>query len=217
MSIFDNIKKAFTGGEEPEESTEPAHHHHHHAEAEEEVSPETYIAALEAQRAEKDRYFRSSAYSPLEPEDQQSFTGLSYYPPDPAFQYTLPLQRAEDEEPLTFQTSTGDEQTYYRAGTVEFEVDGEPARLAIYRSAEHDELFLPFRDATSGKETYGAGRYLEPIELAEGMIVVDFNLAYNPYCAYSPAFSCPLPPIENWLKVPIRAGEKNYKESDSTD
>ena len=108
------------------------------------------------------------------------------------------------------QTSTGDEQSYYRLGTVEFEVEGQPARLAVYKSAQHDELFLPFRDATSGKETYGAGRYLEPVESSDGKLLVDFNLAYNPYCAYSEHYSCPLPPLENWLKVPIRAGEKGY-------
>jgi uncharacterized protein (DUF1684 family) len=125
----------------------------------------------------------------------------------------LTLQEAEQIEEFTIQTSTDDELTYYRIGTVEFEIGGEAATLAVYKSPHHDDLFLPFRDATSGQETYGAGRYLEPVELGGGKLLVDFNLAYNPYCAYSEHYSCPLPPLENWLKLPIRAGEQDYNSS----
>jgi uncharacterized protein (DUF1684 family) len=206
LSIFDTIKKAFNSDNKHDieiTSSEPKPIQ----------SPEaTYMAALETERAEKDMYFRRDPYRPIE--DRQNFSGLNYYPPDPAFRFTLPLQRVEPER-LIFQTSTGDEREYQRLGTIEFEIEGQPARLAIYKSEDYDELFLPFRDATSGTETYGAGRYLEPVELANNELLVDFNLAYNPYCAYSEAFSCPLPPAENWLKVPIRAGEKKYyKEND---
>jgi uncharacterized protein (DUF1684 family) len=202
MSVFDTIKKAITGDKPQRKDTRPP-------ESGSALSPEeAYIAAIEAQRVEKDSHFRRDPYSPIE--DRLNFTGLNYYPPDPAFRFTLPLRHVE-AEPLTFQTNTGDERVYYRLGTVEFEVDGQPAQLTIYKSEDYDELFLPFRDATSGTETYGAGRYLEPLELANGELLIDFNLAYNPYCAYSPDFSCPLPPVQNWLKVPIRAGEKNTK------
>lgn len=201
MNILNNLKKAFGS-----QSTQPA---------EAELQPQAkaqpatfYLDTIEAERVEKDRFFRSSPYSPIE--DRANFTGLNYYPPDLAWRFELPLQEAVKVEELTMQTSTGDEQSYYRLGTVEFEVEGQPARLAVYKSAQHDELFLPFRDATSGKETYGAGRYLEPVESSDGKLLVDFNLAYNPYCAYSEHYSCPLPPLENWLKVPIRAGEKGY-------
>lgn len=203
MSILETIKKAFTGDKQADaEDTSSAAKLAASAE-------DTFTARLEVERAEKDMYFRRDPYGPIE--DRQNFAGLNYYPPDPAFRFTLPLQRVEPQ-PLTFQTSTGDERVYQRIGTVQFEVEGQPAQLAIYQSEDIDELFLPFRDATSGKETYGAGRYLEPVELANGEILVDFNLAYNPYCAYSEAFSCPLPPVENWLKVPIRAGEKLYQK-----
>jgi uncharacterized protein (DUF1684 family) len=201
LRIFDTLKKAFTGDDKltPNKPT---------AEQKSEPAPDTYVAAIEAERAEKDYYLRRDPYSPIE--DRQSFTGLNYYPPDPAFRFTLALNPVEPE-PLTFQTSTGDERVYQRIGTVEFEVEDQSAQLAIYKSEDYDELFLPFRDATSGVETYGAGRYLEPVELGSGELLVDFNLAYNPYCAYSEAFSCPLPPVENCLKVAIRAGEKKYK------
>ena len=204
MSIFDTLKKAFTGNNQTVQNEQTT-------QQKSEPSPHTYIAAIEAERVEKDYYLRRDPYSPIE--DRVSFAGLSYYPPDPAFRFTLPLHPVEPE-PLTFQTNTGDERVYQRIGTVEFEVEGQPAQLAVYKSEDYDELFLPFRDATSSTETYGAGRYLEPVELANGQLLVDFNLAYNPYCAYSEAFSCPLPPVENWLKVAIRAGEKKYNQDE---
>ncbi len=217
MSLFDAVKKVFTGGS----ASHPVGGKSSNSESLADESKlarspeEIYIAALEAQRAEKDSYLRRDPYSPIE--DRVNFAGLNYYPPSPALRLTLLLHRTQPE-PLTFQTSTGDERVYNRIGTVEFEVDGRPVQLAIYRSEEYDELFLPFRDATSGQETYGAGRYLEPVDLGNDQILVDFNLAYNPYCAYSPDFSCPLPPVENWLTtVAIRAGEKVYKKPDPTD
>ena len=202
MGILSNIKQIFSGQEGSHTKQADTDY--------QELSPSFYIGTIEASRVEKDRFFRSSPYSPLA--DRANFSGLDYYPPDPNLRLTLPLQRAENPEPLTFQTSTGDERVYYRLGTVEFEVEGETAKLAIYKSDDHDELFLPFHDATSGKETYGAGRYLEPEELPGDKVLVDFNLAYNPYCAYVDDYSCPLPPFENHLKIPIRAGEKAYKK-----
>jgi hypothetical protein len=202
MGILDNIKKVFTGDDAT--SVEPPQSE------QKELPTSFYLDAIEAQRAEKDRFFRSSPYSPIE--DRLNFSGLNYYPPDPNYRFSLPLQPVEEPEPLIFQTSTGDEQTYYRIGTVEFEVEGQPGRLAVYRSPHHDELFLPFRDATSGTETYGAGRYLEPEEQANGELLVDFNLAYNPFCAYSDSYSCPIPPFENHLKIAIHAGEKAFKK-----
>lgn len=209
MSIFKGLKKVLGGNK----SSDP--NNLLPAELKLTSAPEdSYVASIEAQRAEKDYYLRRDPYSPIE--DRVNFIGLNYYPPDPALRFTLSLHRVEPE-PLTFQTSTGDERVYQRIGTVAFEVEGQPAQLVIYKSEDYDELFLPFRDATSGSETYGAGRYLEPIALGSSELLVDFNLAYNPYCAYSDAFSCPLPPVENWLTtVPIRAGEKIYKKPEST-
>jgi hypothetical protein len=93
---------------------------------------------------------------------------------------------------------------------VHFDVDGRTATLTLFGSHDSDDLFLPFRDATSGQETYGAGRYIDVGAARDGRVTVDFNLAYNPYCAYNPSYSCPLPPRENWLDVPIRAGEQDY-------
>ena len=208
MNILDKIKKIFMT--DKKEAAREAAEDNGASKAGPVAAPEVYIAGLEAQRVEKDHFFKHSSYSPIE--DRASFGGLDYYPPDPAFRYELQLQEAEHPEVLTLQTSTGDEQTYHRLGTVAFEVEGEPAQLAVYQSTSHEGLFLPFRDATSGNETYGAGRYLEPHDLGDGRLLVDFNLCYSPFCAYSDAYSCPLPPFENHLtRVAIRAGEKAYK------
>jgi hypothetical protein len=199
MGFFDTLKNAFGDAKNAQPSAAPKPT----------KSPgEIYLARLEAERAEKDYYLQRDPYSPIE--ERASFSGLNYYPPDPRYHYTLPLRQVEPE-PLHFQTSTGDDRVYLKIGTVAFEVEDQPTQLTIYKAEGYDELFLPFRDVTSGGETYGAGRYLEPLDLGDGQIVVDFNLAYNPYCAYSEAYSCPLPPVENWLKVAIRAGEKKYK------
>jgi uncharacterized protein (DUF1684 family) len=166
---------------------------------------EKYAAALADQRDEKDYHFRNDPYSPIPWEEREAFKGLSYFPPNLDLRLTIPLER-EAPEPIQFQTTTGAMRHYDRIGTLGFTVEGEAVTLALYE-AEPGEFFLPFRDATSGTETYGAGRYLEPIEIERGTFLVDFNLAYSPYCAYAEEYSCPLPPIENWLKVPIRAGE----------
>jgi uncharacterized protein (DUF1684 family) len=106
------------------------------------------------------------------------------------------------------QTTTGDQQTFVRHGRIHFAVDGQPASLTVYRSAHG--YFLPFADSLAGSETYGAGRYLDPEPLPDGRLHIDFNLAYNPYCAYNEAWSCPITPPENRLKLPIRAGERAF-------
>ena len=108
------------------------------------------------------------------------------------------------------ETTKGEQQSFRRYGVVRFEVDGQPAQVTLYASErDSHDLFLPFRDATSGKQSYGAGRYLD-LHAHNDEVVVDFNYAYNPNCAYNPDWNCPLPPAENWLKVPIRAGEMKF-------
>lgn len=163
-------------------------------------------------RAEKDAFFHEDLRSPLTDEQRATFTGLAYFPEDRGLRIVAELETDVDhDEPVVMPTTTGGEQVYRRAGRVRFEVDGAPAVLTLYESDLQHELFMPFRDATSGKETYGAGRYLEVEPPGpDGRVVVDFNLAYNPYCAYNAEWSCPIPPGENRLSVPIRAGEKAF-------
>ena len=167
------------------------------------------MESLSEFRKRKDEFFKTSADSPIPTPDLDSFTGLKYYPENPALKFEIELEPVSPQD-FEFETSTGEKRAYKRIGKLKFEVNGEPGELALFQ-AESGSYFLPFRDATSGKETYGAGRYLE-VEGEGGKFTLDFNFAYNPYCAYSPNFSCPLPPIENWLKVPVEAGEKKYHD-----
>jgi len=162
---------------------------------------------LEEFRKNKDEFFKTSTDSPITTGDLDSFKGLKYYPENPELRFKVPLEKIPEED-FEFETSTGERKTYKKIGKLKFKVAGEPAELTLYQ-AESGSYFLPLRDKTSGKETYGAGRYLE-VKEKEGEIELDFNFAYNPYCAYNPHYSCPLPPAENWLKVPIEAGEKTF-------
>lgn len=168
------------------------------------------VRAIEAQRADKDEYFRASPYSPLDEDARGDFTGLAYYPVDHAYRLEgLRLSPYEGEEPEAFQmpTSTEEMRQAWRAGTFRFELGGTPLVLVAY-DLGGGSLFVPFQDATSGFETYGAGRYLDVEQEADNTFTLDFNLAYFPFCAYSPYYSCPLTPAENRLPVRIEAGER---------
>lgn len=159
---------------------------------------------------EKDDSFRIGDQSPLSLEQQRKFTGLNYYTENQALRLELKLERNVHPRKVTLITSTGEDRTYTHIGQVRFEVSGQEAILQVYE--DDYGYFIPFIDATAPEETYGSGRYLEPIELRSDILYVDFNLAYNPYCAYNERWSCPLPSAENRLKVRIEAGEKKFKD-----
>src|SRR5258708_7832561 len=163
---------------------------------------------LIVQRQQKDAFFKHSPYSPVPPEQQPKFTALSYFEPNPALVFELKAEPFADQKHVQMQTSTGDVRSYVRWGQVKFPVEGQEASLTLYFTPGDAAFFVPFMDATTGQETYDAGRYVEVERLEDGKVRLDLNLAYNPYCAYSPQWSCPLPPAENRLKVPIRAGEQ---------
>ena len=167
------------------------------------------MSELDDFRAEKDDFFGMHPQSPLTPEQKRSFKGLQYFPENESLRLEVEAERLFDQQPLQMQTSTGGVQTYVRHSRFKLPVEGEEAELTIYQN-EHG-YFLPFVDSLAGTETYPAGRYLEPEELPGGRFFVDFNLAYNPYCAYNELWSCPITPAENRLKVPIRAGEKMFE------
>ncbi len=180
-------------------------------------SPEEYARDLGLQRKEKDYYFQTDPDSPIPPEVRGRMKGLEYFPPDLKYRLPVQLTKLPAPEPVTLATSKGIPRPMVRYGAFDFSIDGVKQRLYAYKSApqpghHHEEasLFVPFRDATSGKESYGAARYLDLDEVPSGAYVLDFNLAYNPYCAYSDDYVCPFPPRENWLAVPIRAGEKAF-------
>lgn len=157
-------------------------------------------------RAAKDEFFATDHNSPLTGEQRQAFSGLTYFPENPDLRLELDIEEFPQKETIEMQTSTGDVQQHTRFGKIHFEVDGQRVELTLYKDAHG--FFLPFVDDQAGEETYGAGRYLEPQELKDGKVLVDFNYAYNPYCAYNDLYSCPLTPWENRLQVSIRAGEQ---------
>jgi hypothetical protein len=170
--------------------------------------------ALTAFRAAKDSLFASHPQSPIPASDRKSFRGLAYWPADPRMRFEAHVEPdPASVDPLPM--STGDSPGAVRIGWVLLNLADGPVRLAVFWLIGYGGgLFLPFRDATSGEETYGGGRYL--LDTVKGAdlggtgqtLVVDFNYAYHPSCAYDPQWSCPLAPTENWLSVPIRAGER---------
>ncbi len=167
---------------------------------------------LEISRAQKDDFFGSHPQSPLTAEQRKKFDGLKYFPENSALRLEVLVDEFATKEKIVMQTTTGDERHYTRYGKFKFSVEGQEAELTIYESAHG--FFLPFVDSLANKETYPAGRYLEPEQLDGRKFLVDFNIAYNPFCAYNDKWSCPLTPFENRLKVPIRAGEKLYSSEE---
>lgn len=168
-------------------------------------------------REERDRLFMGHPQSPISEGQKSSFTGLGYYDYEPAFRYTLPVEY--DVEPGTIEVELLEDGLVLlkRFGRVRLQINGEEHSLSLFWiSGYGGGIFLPFKDATSGPETYGGGRYLlDTIKYADlgsedGRLVLDFNYAYNPSCAYNPRWHCPLSPPENTVPVEIRAGEKSY-------
>jgi len=174
----------------------------------------TWKRALIRFREQKDDFFRNGSDSPLGPENRRIFAGLKYFEPDPAYRFEVMLQRYHGTESAIMTTSKGTRQLFNKVGYFELAIDGRPMKLQAYQSAEREDasIFVPFRDSTSGVESYGAARYLDLEVQHDDQYALDFNYAYNPYCAYSADYICPLPPRENWLTVPIRAGERKYHD-----
>ena len=164
------------------------------------------MSELEEFRKQKDIFLATDRHSPLTARQRKDFKGLEYFPKNPDLRLKVDVEELSEKHTVEMQTSTGSVQSYTRYGTFKFSVDGQEAELTLL--SDPHGFFLPFADALAGKATYGAGRYLEPKQLPNGRLLVDFNYAYNPYCAYNELFSCPLTPIETRLKVPIPAGEK---------
>jgi uncharacterized protein (DUF1684 family) len=179
--------------------------------------------ALQRFRQGRNDLFRRHPQSPLSEEARALFKGLLYFDPDPGYRVTTRLEPAIAGEPLVIETGGEDGIiTYRRAGWLRFQLGGQDCRLTVFGLVGYGGgLFLPFRDATSGGETYGGGRYLfDTVKNTDGLsldlgagspdITIDFNFAYNPSCAYDVRWACPLAPRENWLPVPVRAGEKVF-------
>ena len=169
-----------------------------------------YVSELMAARAEKDRFFREDPETPVPDDKKKTILPLPYFPVDVGYTVPAALRLADKRPVFEMPTSTGTLRKYQQVGAIEFVFQGQPMTLGAFVEDGQDlrSLFVPFADMTTGTETYSAGRYLDLHPTASGLYTLDFNRAYNPYCAYNSKYECPFPPPSNRLKVPIRAGEK---------
>ncbi len=173
---------------------------------------------LEEQRVakwikERDAFFKTHQRSPLSEKDKKNFTGLKYYPFNDQYVFSGTIERyvLHIDNPkyyATFLTNKGTNKRYLRYGKFHFTLNGKQYGLEIFKSILSDTLFIPFKDKTNGKETYEGGRYIDAEILPDYKMILDFNMAYHPSCAYNEKFVCVLPPRENMLEVEIRAGER---------
>lgn len=172
------------------------------------ISP--YVQGIAQARFDRDMQMRDPQRSILDPAVRRRFTGLRYFPVDTTLRFRLPLVRDARADTVHVPLHLGGTDPYVRVGTVAVPLaDGGPYRLAVYQPVRGERvLWVPFRDGTSGTETYGGGRYLYP-EAHGDTLVIDFNEAHNPNCDYNPtAYNCALPPSENRLPVRVEAGEQ---------
>ncbi len=181
--------------------------------------PGDYAKGLRKERAKKDKHFRRDDDSPIPAAERRAFRGLHYYPADAAYKVTATFVRDSSQAPFKMKTSTSRLPEYRKYGELHFELGGKSLVLTVYQNLElikqekyRDYLFIPFTDETNGHASYGGGRYLDFRIPATPRVTLDFNLAYNPYCAYGGAYSCPIPPAENALPLAVEAGEKTYGE-----
>ncbi|MFD2936778.1 DUF1684 domain-containing protein [Spirosoma flavum] len=159
----------------------------------------------------------ASAGGPVKEEGDLSY--VQFYAPDSTYRVTATVQLTPKAEPFEMPTYNGKTRPHVSYALLSFMLNGKPQQLTLYRNLNvirlpeyRDYLFLPFKDATSGKETYGGGRYLDlrTGEIQNGHVTLDFNKAYNPYCAYEEGYPCPIPPKNNVLSAPVHVGEKAY-------
>ena len=162
-------------------------------------------------RTQKDAFMQGAAQSPVPPAERGSFAPLAYFPIDPDYRVPAALRLNPTNDILEMPTSTGDRRQMRRIGTLAFTLKGQERTLTAFVDATENDmrrLFVPFGDLTNGTETYTGGRYIDLDRTATGIYDLDFNRAYFPFCYYNPAYDCPVPPRENRLRVPVRAGER---------
>ncbi|TQQ80988.1 DUF1684 domain-containing protein [Halonotius terrestris] len=187
--------------------------------ADAEAEYERWVSEIKQMRADKDEFFTEHPQSPIQPEVRDDFEGLSYFEPKPEFRVPTRVRVYSNPDPIELDVTAGQPIRYLRPFIFEFELRDERQQLAGYQQEgeDTDTIFIPFRDKTTGQQTYHRGRYMETEpdeELTNGdTVTLDFNLAYNPFCAYSETFACPLPPEENWLDVVVPAGERKPPEA----
>lgn len=175
------------------------------------------IKEIAEHQAEENERFLNPETSILEEKDLLEFKALEYYPIDLKFRVESNLERTPNEKPFKMRTTTDRLPEYVKYGVAHFTIDGEKLKLNVYKSTSEpkdpkykDYLFIPFTDYTSGDGSYGGGRYVDAWIPEGDTLLIDFNKAYNPYCAYNKKYSCPIPPRENDLRIRIEAGVKDF-------
>jgi len=189
------------------------------AQMEQEFNRSTYVKEIKKMRLEKDKEMLTDAKSPILQEEKSGFKKLHYFKPSVSYRKEASFERYDQVTHFLMKTTTDRLPEYSIYGIITFKHKGKDYSLNVYQNIElvkkpgfEKHLFIPFNDETNGKETYGGGRFLDIYENGEETIVIDFNKAYNPYCAYNHKYSCPIPPESNGLKTRIRAGEKKWHE-----
>ena len=163
--------------------------------------------------------YKDASTSPLKDKDRRDFKGLEFFKVDSSYVVKAKFKRTPEEAPFEMKTTTDRLPIYVKYGVVTFSLKGKEYQLNIYQNRDLkkkegyvDYLFLPFLDDTNGEESYGGGRYID-LRIPEGdELTIDFNKAYNPYCAYNEKYSCPIVPRENYLETKVEAGVKVFKK-----
>jgi uncharacterized protein (DUF1684 family) len=178
-------------------------------------SPEVYLEKIEKERDRQYKFIKFNIDSPLDEEQKKNFKELDFFTIDPNYKVRAKMVSLEEKKMVELPMTDGSVEKYLKHSFAEFELNGKPQKLLLLQSVKEMDkrnFFLAFADETSGGETYGGGRYINLRQDGKNSITIDFNLAYNPYCAYNPDFACPLPPKENIMEIPIPVGEKDYKK-----
>lgn len=178
-----------------------------------------YVKKIEEQRKEKNDYFLKNSQSPLSKDQKEAFEGLKFYPADITYRVEAIIERFEIKDFISMPTTTGNTQQYFKYGKGVFKLKGKKLELLLLKplrpmpGQSSKMVFIPFTDITSGRETYGAGRYIDiEINAQQTTVEIDFNRAYNPYCAYNEVYECPIPPKENYLDMEVLAGEMTFEK-----
>jgi uncharacterized protein (DUF1684 family) len=187
--------------------------------AKEEFNRSSYINTIKKDRKLKDIEMLKGDHSPIPEDEKTTFRNLNYFKPKVKFRKEAAFVRYDDAKRFLMKTTTDRLPEYSLYGAISFRHRGKEYKLNVYQNIElvkkpgfEKHLFIPFNDKTNGMDTYGGGRFLDITETGEDMLVIDFNLAYNPYCEYNHKYSCPIPPEANNLNIKIKAGEKKWHE-----
>jgi len=178
-------------------------------------SPEVYLEKIEKERDRQYKFIKFNIDSPLTEEQKKDFKELDFYGIDPSYKVRAKMVPLEEKKMIELPMTDGSMEKYLKHSFAEFDLNGKQQKLLLLQSMKEMDkrnFFLAFADETSGAETYGGGRYINLHQDGKNSITIDFNMAYNPYCAYNPDFACPLPPKENIMEIPILVGEKDYKK-----